>query len=100
MGHPYRGDPGMKTTVEISEVTLRRVRAVQRKDAVTLRELVEEGLNLAVERRHLQKPFRLKLPVVRGQGLTPKARTLGMPAVLAMAASSAIDELAEDDLPG
>ncbi|MBI2397957.1 MAG: DUF2191 domain-containing protein [Xanthomonadales bacterium] len=86
----------MKTTVEISEATLRRVRAVQRKDAVTLRELVEEGLNLAVERRGTRAPFRLKLPVVHGQGLTPKARKLGMRQVLALAASGAIDQVADD----
>jgi len=87
----------MKTTVEISEATLKRVRAVQRQDTVTLRELVEEGLNLAVDRRRAPRAAKLKLPVVHGRALTPKAERLGMKAVLALAASGAIDTL--DDEP-
>ncbi len=66
---------------------------------MTLRELVEEGLNLAVDRRRAPRAAKLKLPVVRGQGLTPKAELLGMKAVLALAASGGIDVLADESEP-
>lgn len=81
----------MKTTVEISETTLARVRAVQHSDAVTLKELIEEGLNLAVERRRTRYGFRLELPTVDGDGLLPQAERLGMAALLRMAADGSID---------
>ena len=85
----------MKTTVEISDATLARVRAVQQSDAVTLKELIDEGLNLAVERRSRRHGFRLDLPTVDGNGLLPEAERLGMSALLRMAADGSIDSITE-----
>lgn len=51
----------MKTTVEIADGLLREAKAVARKRHTTLRELLEEGLRLELERRRQpRKPFRLK----------------------------------------
>lgn len=85
----------MKTTVEISDNTLALVRAVQQSDAVTLKELIDEGLNLAVERRRSRRGFRLDLPTVDGNGLLPQAERLGMSALLRMAADGSIDCIAD-----
>ena len=50
----------MKTSVEISEPLARRVRAVMRTKRVTLRSLIEEGLERVIEEREPSKKYRLK----------------------------------------
>lgn len=61
----------MKTTVEISERLLDRVQAVMRREKLTLRALIEEGLSKVVEdRSKLKNPFKLRDASVDGEGLS------------------------------
>lgn len=54
----------MKTTIDIADDLIERARVVQKRDEVTLRSLVEEGLRLVLDRQERsRKPFRLKIPV-------------------------------------
>lgn len=50
----------MRTTVEISESLLKRVRRIMKKRRVTLRALVEEGLERVVRDDSLPGGFRLR----------------------------------------
>lgn len=64
----------MKTTIDIAGNIMERAKGVARTDGVTFRELVEEGLVLAVRQREArtQKPVR---PVtVKGKGLSESFR--------------------------
>lgn len=47
----------MKTTIDIADDLIERARLVQKRDDVTLRSLIEEGLRLVLDRR--VKPARL-----------------------------------------
>ena len=61
----------MKTTVEISDDLMRRVRAVARRDRATLKALIEEGLRLALRarlHRVATRPF--KVEPFKGDGFT------------------------------
>ncbi|MDH3404194.1 MAG: DUF2191 domain-containing protein [Acidobacteriota bacterium] len=62
----------MKTTVEIADPVLEKVRETAHREGTTLRSLVEEGLRLALERRQRGEPFRLRDASVDGQGLRPE----------------------------
>lgn len=67
----------MKTTIEISDPLLRQVKALVRKEDITLRALVEQGLKLALlERRTREASFKLKEASVSGKGLQPGAAAL------------------------
>lgn len=60
----------MKTTVEIADGLLQEAKAVAHEQKITLRELIEDGLRLALEqKRKPKKPFRLKDGSFRGQGM-------------------------------
>jgi hypothetical protein len=63
----------MKTTVEISTELLSRAKRAARHEDRTLRDLIEEGLDLALLRRS-SKPAAaaIKLPTSGGDGLTPE----------------------------
>ena len=45
----------MKTTIDIADPILRRVKRVAGEEGLTLRELAEEGLEMALEKRARQK---------------------------------------------
>lgn len=65
----------MKTTIEISEPLLERVRSLAARESSTLRALVEEGLRCVVERREQQKPpFRLRRVSFGGDGVSADFR--------------------------
>ncbi len=68
--------PPMKITLEIAEPPATEAKALARKQGVTLRELIEQGLKLALAQR--KKPHALKLrdASVGGHGLQPTAETL------------------------
>ena len=62
----------MKTTIDIPDSLLDRSRKVARQEHITLRELVEEGLNLALSHHTQKRPIRIKPVTFRGKGLMPE----------------------------
>jgi hypothetical protein len=58
----------MKTTIEIATPVLDEARALARRQGVTLRVLVEEGLRMVLRERAGRKRFRLKKASFRGRG--------------------------------
>jgi len=61
----------MKTTIDISDAVMERCRKVIGQQHVTLRSLVEEGLDRVLEERLARKPFRLRKVPARGGGFQP-----------------------------
>lgn len=57
----------MKTTVDIAKDLLSRAKKVARRDAVTLRELVVEGLRNELERREQREEVEIEPHVVHGR---------------------------------
>jgi len=67
----------MKTTIDISDPLLRQAKALARKEDITLRALVEQGLKMALlERRARQAGFRLQDASVAGKGLQSDAAAM------------------------
>ena len=58
-----------KTTVEIREPLFDAAREVAIEEGTSLRALIEEGLELAIEKRRRQKPFRLRKASFKGKGV-------------------------------
>lgn len=75
----------MKTTIEIADTLVKRAKRVQQRQNITLRALVEEGLQLALERHDRITPFVYKPVVVGGKGLTAEARSAGWHKIIEMA---------------
>ena len=59
----------MKTTIEIAAPILNDAKELARREGVTLRLLVEEGLRAVLAARHSRKRFRLKDASFRGRGV-------------------------------
>ena len=59
----------MKTTVEIGDGTLIAAKELARRDGTTLRNLIEEGLRLVLEKHHQESRFRLRNASVNGEGI-------------------------------
>ena len=64
----------MKTTVEISDGLLREVRRLAARQGVTLRTLVERGLQRVVSETKHAVPFKLRRASFKGRGLSAKMR--------------------------
>jgi N-acyl-D-aspartate/D-glutamate deacylase len=63
----------MKTTLEISDDLFARTREVARREGMTLRGLVEEGLRAALARRERKAaPYQWPDLSVDGEGLSPE----------------------------
>lgn len=71
----------MKTTLDIADNILRRAKKVAHDEDLTLRSLVEEGLELALAKRSQNKRYRCKPVTVRGQGLSPEFQEGGWGAI-------------------
>jgi len=59
----------MKTSIEISDSLFKRARALAARDGRSLRELVEAGLRLVIERDEKSPQFHLRDASVGGRGL-------------------------------
>ena len=64
----------MKTTIEISDPILRKVRKLAAGQGVTLRTLVERGLHRVVAETRTSAPFRLRRASFKGEGLQADMR--------------------------
>jgi hypothetical protein len=64
----------MKTTIEISDALLRQARKVAEREGVTLRAVVERGLNRVVNEARPATPFKLRRSTFKGKGLQPEFR--------------------------
>ncbi len=60
----------MKTTIEISDSILAGAKRLARDQNVTLRSLVEEGLQKVLEQRSEREPIEVRPVTFRGQGLS------------------------------
>jgi len=74
----------MKTTIDIADDLISRAKLVQKRDGVTLRTLVEDGLRLVLD-RDARKPKYRFVPVVAG---TPYQRGMATPDVNALIAEA------------
>ena len=64
----------MKTTIDIASNILERSRAAAREDHTTLRELVEQGLDLVLAQREARRKVVVRPVTFRGRGLAPQFR--------------------------
>ena len=74
----------VKTTIDIADDLISRAKLVQKRDGVTLRTLVEDGLRLVLD-RDARKPKYRFVPVVAG---TPYQRGMATPDVNALIAEA------------
>jgi hypothetical protein len=64
----------VKTTIDISDHLLSRAKEVARREKTSLRELTEEGLELAIAKRTAHRKRPVKPVVFDGRGLSPEFR--------------------------
>ena len=71
----------MKATVEIPDALLARSKRVANESGITLRELMEEGLNLVLEKRSRQLTASIKPVTFKGDGLNQEFNEGGWSAI-------------------
>jgi hypothetical protein len=72
----------MKTTIDIADDLIRRARLVQKREDITLRSLVEEGLRYVIDRHaSATKKYRFN-PVVVGEAYKPGAPVMDVNAII------------------
>ncbi len=63
---------GMRTTVDVPDELMRRVKAVAATRGLKLKEFVEAALREALNDRHgRRRPHRVRLPLIPGSGKAP-----------------------------
>jgi hypothetical protein len=67
----------MKTTVEISNPLLREARKLTDREGVTLRALIERGLQRVLSETRRGKAFKLRRASFKGEGLQPDVQGAG-----------------------
>lgn len=75
----------MKTTLDISDPLLEQAKAIAARDGVTLRSLVEQGLQAVLAEKEFASPYQLRDASVTGQGLNPEFAHADWPAIRDMA---------------
>jgi hypothetical protein len=70
----------MKTTIDIADELFRRGKRVAKRENSTFKELVEEGLHLALQKHEERKPFKWNPVTVKG-GLSPEFEGKGWEAI-------------------
>ena len=71
----------MKTTLDISDPLLEQAKAIAARDGVTLRSLVEQGLQSVLAQRASARPYKLRDASVKGRGLHPDLANADWPAI-------------------
>lgn len=72
----------MKTTIDIADDLIRRARQVQKREDITLRALVEEGLRYAIfKHTPATKKYKFDLPVV-GEPYKPGTPVMDVTAII------------------
>jgi hypothetical protein len=72
----------MKTTIDISDDLLMRGKLVAKRENLTLRALIEEGLHHALKKHEEKQPFKWKPVVFKGgDGMAPEFVQGGWPAI-------------------
>jgi hypothetical protein len=74
----------MKTTIEIPDPLLSDAKKLAAREGTTLRALVEQGLRHAITERRARrkKPYKQRLIVFRGDGLTPEFQNANFAEIL------------------
>jgi hypothetical protein len=80
----YGTERVVKTTIDIADDLISRAKLVQKRDGVTLRALVEDGLRLVLD-RDARKPKYRFVPVVAGTPSTGGPATIDVNALIAEA---------------
>jgi hypothetical protein len=64
----------MKTTIDIADDLFLRSKKISKERGITMRELLQEGLAYAVEKRSSPAPVHVKAVTFKGKGLSPEFR--------------------------
>ena len=60
----------MKTTIELPDELIQQVRVIARREGTSMRQIMQEGLQRALQARRAGSAPRLDFPVYGGSGLT------------------------------
>ncbi len=75
----------MKTTIDLPDELFSAAKAYAAKHDTTLRAVIEQSLARTLRESGIGRAFKLKDASVRGAGLTPAARAMPWPAIIAAA---------------